>query len=396
MMKEQTKNMQNTIEKNESQVISYVTTIINELSIVTFIMICIVIAIAVWMSNHITKKIKNLLDGTQKFTQHELDYKIDITSNDEIGHLEKSFNNMAYEVQKLLSEQKELNEHLEEKVEEKTVELKDINKNLEQRVQTQLNINRQKDIQLLEQSKMASLGEMITMIVHQWKQPLNAINIVNSGMKLRIMLDKLTHEDINHDINVIEKQVKLMASTMDDFRNFFKQTKRIEYSVAEDIERAIDLVGDIYSSKDVRINFKSKSAAKTLGYPNDLIQVLINILNNARDIIVDNKLVSHDIQLTVDCDEKYVYVSIQDYAGGIPDDTIEHIFDPYFTTKDEDKGTGLGLYMSKAILEKVDATISVTNKKTVIDDKEYLGACFIIALLKVKEDKKESKKEETK
>jgi len=382
VLNEQTNQMQESVEKNKNKIEDYIKTIINELSIVTFIMILIVIVIAVWMSKYITDKIQNLLIGTEKFANHDLDYKIKVSSNDEIGLLEKSFNNMAYEVKKLHEEQKELNEHLEDKVEEKTALLQDLNKNLEQRVHDELKINRRKDVQLLEQSKMASMGEMITMIIHQWKQPLNAINIVNSGMKLRIMLDKLTKEDINHDNEVIEKQIKLMSSTMDDFKNFFKQTKKIQYSVKDTIQSTIDLVGNIYATKNVNIIFKPNCDAKTVGYPNEITQVLINILNNARDVILDHDLINHNIYITVYEDDKNICIGIQDCAGGIPEDIIEDIFNPYFTTKDDEKGTGLGLYMSKIILDKVGATISVQNEKLVIDGDEFEGAKFTVCLIK--------------
>jgi len=378
----QTSAMQEGIEQNKSKIKNYISTVINELSLATLLMALIVISIAVWMSNYITGKIENILTGTKKFAKHELDYDIKVTSNDEIGELERSFNNMAYEVRKLHDEQKELNEHLEEKVEEKTIQLQEINKNLEFRVQDELDKNRRKDVQLLEQSKMASMGEMISMIIHQWKQPLNAISIVNSGMRLRVMLNKLSTEDVTHDNNVIDKQVQLMSSTMDDFKNFFKQTDKIEFVVAQSIQKTIDLVGNIYSLKNVEVVFESKSQVKTTGYPNELIQVLINILNNARDIILDKKLKEQKIFITVVEAPTHHCIHIQDCAGGIPEEHLRDIFNPYFTTKKEDKGTGLGLYMTKVILDKVDATISVTNEKVQVNGKEFMGARFNICLVK--------------
>ena len=346
-------------------------------------MVLVVIFIAVWMSNYITSKIENLLMGTKKFARHELDYDIKVTSRDEIGDLERSFNNMAYEVRKLHTEQKELNEHLEEKVEEKTLQLQEVNHNLEQRVHDELDKNRQKDVQLLEQSKMASMGEMITMIIHQWKQPLNAISIVNSGMRLRVMLDKLNHDDVTHDNNVIDKQIRLMSSTMDDFKNFFKQTDKMEFSVVDTIQKTIDLVGNIYALKNVNIVFDSKSDVRTLGYPNELIQALINLLNNARDVIVSKNLREQSIFITIKENEEKLCLFIQDCAGRIPDEYLKDIFNPYFTTKSEEKGTGLGLYMTKVILTKVDATISVKNETVVSNGISYKGAKFEICLKKV-------------
>jgi len=221
------------------------------------------------------------------------------------------------------------------------------------------------------------------MIIHQWKQPLNAISIVNSGMRLRVMLDKLNSEDVTHDNNVIDKQIQLMSSTMDDFKNFFKQTEKIEFSLAKIIQKTMDLVGNIYALKNVDVIFISESEAKTIGYPNELIQVLINILNNARDIILDKNLKEQKIYITIEDIDKYHCIHIQDCAGGIPNGHLVDIFNPYFTTKKEDKGTGLGLYMTKVILDKVDATISVSNEKVEVDGKEFLGARFNICLVKV-------------
>ena len=385
VLNDQTSKMQATIEENKSEIEDYITTIINELSIFTVFMILVVIVIAVLVSKYITNKIENLLIGTKKFAKHDLDYKIKVTSNDEIGQLEKSFNNMTHEVKKLHQEQKDLNDHLEEKVEEKTILLKDLNKNLEDRIQEELEINRHKDIQLLEKNKMASMGEMMSMIIHQWKQPLNAINIVNSSIKLKIMLDKLTKEDIQHDNEVIDNQIKLMSSTMDDFRNFFKETKKTQYIVKENIQYTIDLLRNIYSAKDVNITFESNSEAKTIGYPNELTQVLINVLNNARDVILEKKLVKQNIYITIEEHSSTVCIHIQDSAGGIPVNILGKIFDPYFTTKDESAGTGLGLYMSKTILDKVNAKISVSNEEITLNGKEFFGAKFTICLDKFKQ-----------
>ena len=128
--------------------------------------------------------------------------------------------------------------------------------------------------------------------------------------------------------------------------------------------------------------FDSSSEARTVGYPNELIQVLINILNNARDIILDKDLKEQKIFITIDEKEDSHSIYIQDCAGGIPDGDLKKIFNPYFTTKKEEKGTGLGLYMTKVILDKVGAKISVTNVNVVAGEEKCIGAKFNISLVK--------------
>ncbi|AXH15482.1 signal transduction sensor histidine kinase [Malaciobacter mytili LMG 24559] len=381
----QTEHMKEIVDENDFEIKSFIKALINELTIVTFIMVVLVIAIAVWMSNYITAKIEKLLIGTQKFANNELDYRIEVHSNDEIGRLEKSFNNMASKIKNLIVKQNELNEHLEEKVEEKTKELKLINEHLEEKVKEEVSKNRQKDMQLVQQSKMASIGEMISMIIHQWKQPLNAISMINSGIELRLKLNQNVNEDLQKDNEGIKKQIELMSTTMEDFRDFFKNKQKAVYPVDKAINKTINLINDIFKSLGVFIKYEAHDKSlQTLGYENELIQVLINILNNARDIIKEKNCKVKIIDLTLQEIDDNIIITIKDYAGGIPVEIISKIFEPYFTTKAEDKGTGLGLYMCKSILEKVDATIEVKNSLTIYENIEYKGASFKITLKKYK------------
>ena len=378
----QTKIMEDSVLKNQKQINSYLKAIVQELSFVTIFMIIIVIAIAVLMSNYITNKIQNLLIGTQKFANNKLDYKIKVTSDDEIGNLENSFNNMASQIDSLIKEQKNLNDELEIKVKEKTTELIEINENLEEKVRISLNKNRQQDAQLIQQSKRAAMGEMISMIIHQWKQPLNAIDMINSALDLRLQMGINTEEDLKKDNLEIKKQTELMNQTMNDFKDFFKQTQKENYIVKDIVLKSIQLINHIYKSNGININIIKSNDASTEGFSNELIQVIINILNNARDIILEQKVKYTQIDIYLSVDSNYIYISIQDYAGGIPNEVLPKVFDPYFTTKEEDKGTGLGLHMSKMIIEKVNGTLEVQNNEIIKDDKKVIGANFIIKLPK--------------
>lgn len=279
----------------------------------------------------------------------------------------------------------DINKHLEEKVNEKTKELKNINEQLEQKVQVELSKNRQKEALLMQQSKMASVGEMISSIIHQWKQPLGIISVASSGMKLQIEMDDINKDEFIESTQNISEQIKHMTQTMDDFQNFFKQTPKKEYEVSDIARDAVILVNDIFKSKGIEINLKTEKEAVVYGYPNELIQVILNILNNARDIILEKNPDIYKIDIEIFQDDKNVFISIKDYAGGIPKDIIDRIFEPYFTTKPEDKGTGIGLYMSKTIIEKAKGTLSASNVETDIEGRLYHGAQFTINLpLKLK------------
>ncbi|AXX87590.1 signal transduction sensor histidine kinase [Malaciobacter marinus] len=381
ILQEQTINMKEIVDENNFEIKSFIKSLINELTVITFIMVVLVIAIAIWMSNYILSKIEKLLTGTKKFANNELDYRIKETSSDEIGKLEKSFNKMASKIKNLIVEQNELNEHLEEKVKEKTKELTIINAELENRVKQEVSNNRQKDMHLVQQSKMANIGEMVSMIIHQWKQPLNAISMINSGIELRLNLKQNDDESLSKDNQSIKKQINLMSNTMNDFRDFFKQKDKTIYKLDEVIHKTINLINDIYRSLGVKINYNTTNKElKTVGYENELIQVLLNVLNNARDIIKEKNCEIKRIDIEIISMGDDIIIQVKDYAGGIPKTIIENIFEPYFTTKSDEKGTGLGLYMCKSILNKVNAEINVENFSETFDDKEYFGANFKIII----------------
>ena len=357
--------------------------IINELSVVTFFMIIIIISIALLLSSYISSKIEKLLIGTKKFSQNKFDYRIKISSEDEIGNLEKSFNEMAEKINRLIIEQNQLNEHLEDKVEEKTKELILVNETLEKRVFKEVHENRQKDAQLIQASRMATLGEMISMILHQWRQPLTAISMIVSSQELRTLLGKNSISEQKKDNENIKKQIDLMSSTMSDFRDFFKINDKNEYLVNNMIKKSIKLVNNIFRYEGVfikyEVNDKNKSL-KTLGYENELIQVLINIFNNARDEIVKNKSECRDIKVSIDEKDDDIHILISDFAGGIDKEIKNNIFNAYFTTKDGDKGTGLGLYMCKSIMEKIDGEISIEDIYE--EETSQKGVQFILKIKK--------------
>jgi C4-dicarboxylate-specific signal transduction histidine kinase len=254
------------------------------------------------------------------------------------------------------------------------------NQILDAKVKSEVEKNIQKEKQLVIQSRSAALGDMMAAIIHQWKQPLNGISMSNGALKLHSQLGTLDDNELNKQTANIEKQIENMTRTMDDFKNFFKPQNEACYNVNDSINEVIKIVGKIYEIQNINIVTKFEDNVITSGYSNELAQVLINILNNARDAIVENDAKIKEIQISTYKHNNGCVITIKDLAGGIPESIIQDIFKPYITTKDEDKGTGIGLDMSKTIIEKVNGSIEAQNIHDTIDRNSYHGAVFTIKL----------------
>ena len=263
-------------------------------------------------------------------------------------------------------------------------EINILNKNLEKRVKEEVAKNIEKDKILNYQSRLAQMGEMISMIAHQWRQPLAIIASAAIGIKMKMALGKfdLAKEDKRKEFNKyldkqltdIEKFVQNLTLTIDDFRNFYKPNKKTSrINIAEASEKALDIIEASLCSKGINI-IKEYNSKKTVElYKNELMQVIINILKNSSDNFEEKSIKNGTIKLTTQDIEKGVELTICDNGGGINNDIIDNIFDPYFSTKDEKNGTGIGLYMSKMIIEKHH------NGKLGVQNHDE-GVCFKIAL----------------
>jgi signal transduction histidine kinase len=251
---------------------------------------------------------------------------------------------------------------------------------INQELQDELNVSREQ--MLFQQSKMAAMGEMIGNIAHQWRQPLSAITTASSGMKLKQEYGMLTNEDIIEFNDSIITHANYLSKTIDDFRNFFKSSKELEvFNVQKLVDNSIKLVESSYKHNyiDLVVNIKDDSMVE--GFFSEAIQAMINILNNAKDAIIsyngDAKIVVIDVMTEND----NVLISIQDSGGGIPNGIKEKIFEPYFTTKHQSQGTGIGLYMSNEIISKhLHGKIIVENKIFDYNGVECFGANFQIYL----------------
>jgi len=237
----------------------------------------------------------------------------------------------------------------ERELSEKTFKLQFLNDNLEKLVYEEVEKNRRKDKLMFAQSRHAQMGEMISMIAHQWRQPLNAIGAAVSVIDMRIYKNSLTNEIAKDITTKIQHYIEHLSSTIDDFRDFFKpqKTKRVtDFEII--FNKVYSLVKSSLMEKHISLSFSIKEVSKFLSYENELVQVVLNILTNAEDVLIDKNIKEAKIYIEVDKN----CLSISDNAGGIPEDIISKIFNPYFSTKEKKDGTGLGLYMSKIIVEE--------------------------------------------
>jgi signal transduction histidine kinase len=358
ILKHQTENIEVIVKNNKFEIDKFINNLINELTIVTALMVIFIIIIALLLSNYISAKIEKLLLGTNKFSNNELDYRIEVSSNDEIGKLEKSFNNMAIKIQNLIKDEKELNESLEQKVKDGIKKA------------------RQQEQLLIQQSRLASLGEMIGNIAHQWRQPLNALGLIIQNIQFSYYNNELDDKFIDKSVNKANLLTDNMSKTIDDFRNFFKPNKvKKIFDLNNSIDKSIDLINTPFVNKYIEIikKFDPKNI-EILGYSNEFSQVIINILNNAKDAFKESTTKHKRIIVRTFTKDSRAFIEISDNATGIKEDMIEKVFDPYFTTKEEGQGMGIGLYMSKTIIEK-----NMNSKLNVFNNKNN-GASFILEL----------------
>jgi len=241
----------------------------------------------------------------------------------------------------------------------------------------------QREKMLVIQSKMAAMGEMLGNIAHQWKQPLNTISICASNLQIQKELGFIKDQDniVEDMTNNISKSIRYMSDTINDFQNYLKPNKLEScFYLKDTINKVEGLLSALCKTNDIKIIKNLQEDIHLCSFQNELIQVLINIIKNAIDELINLKDTDRIIKIDIYSEDNDEIIVIHDSAGGIPNDIINKVFEPYFTTKKEE-GTGIGLYMSKQIVTAhLNGTISVTNEPFIIDNKEYKGAKFVIKL----------------
>ena len=231
---------------------------------------------------------------------------------------------------------------------------------------------------MIEQNKMAAMGEMIGNIAHQWKQPLAVITTVSSGIKvskeLGIPID--TNKEMQSLDNILLNATHL-SQTIDDFKDFFKKKESTIFNLDNVVNKTINLINSTLIHNNIKINIEIEHI-KLIGLDNELVQVLINIINNAQDALKDSTKNNKQINIKVYKKDLSAYIEISDNAGGIQEDIIPNIFEAYFTTKNSTNGTGIGLHMAQKIIkDHFNGKIIVKNVTTIDNTK---GAMFNIIL----------------
>lgn len=369
ILNKQSNNMEDIVNKNQIEIQEFIKSLINELFFITIILIILIIFIAVKMSNYIISKINNLLIGTKKFSNNELSYRIKITSNDEIGELERSFNDMAIEINNLLSTQKDLNEHLEDKVDEKTRELLEINEYLEKEVESRTNSLKIALLKAQNSDKVKST--FLANMSHEIRTPLNSIIGFSEILSNNYNLD----ESSKKYSLIIEESAKSLLSIINDILDISKiESGNFDINIVEtNIHKICENIFELFLNKaiDKNINFifnmdeKIPYCVLTDGIR--IRQVLLNLINNALKFTPENGEIDFNISI-VEQREKNIKLRflIKDNGIGIPLDKVSSIFEPFIQVDNESnrkyEGTGLGLSICSHIIKLLDSKIEVSSK----------------------------------
>jgi len=241
----------------------------------------------------------------------------------------------------------------------------------------------EKDEILLQQSKIATMGEMLENIAHQWRQPLSIISTSASGLQLNLEMKNFDEKILDEGLDNIIHTTNYLSQTIEDFRDFFSNKKLVElFDVSSVIDKTLYLMTSRFTSSEINIQINKEKSSNVKGVKNELIQCLMNVFSNTRDEFEKKVSINHIKLLVINIynDKDNVIIEILDNAGGIPDNIISKVFDAYFTTK-EKSGTGIGLFMTKKIIEKsFNGKIEVKNKEFDYANKTYIGASFRIMI----------------
>jgi len=237
-------------------------------------------------------------------------------------------------------------------LESRNRELEELNRTLEIKIAQEVEKSEQRQFLLIKQGRLAAMGEMIGNIAHQWRQPLNALGIIVQDFKMAFEYGELDKQYLDESVKKSKALIGYMSKTIDDFRNFFSPNKQKEsFSVAAKINDTISFVSASFENNGIELVSELEDDSYINGYPNEFVQVVLNIVSNAKDAIVLHEIKNGFVKIKISKTEDKSKIEITDNGGGIPKDIIDKVFDPYFTTKDKGHGTGIGLYMSKVIIE---------------------------------------------
>ncbi len=311
-----------------------------------------------------------VFNGEVKELSHSI-IMININTHDKYRLKKKRYTSVKAKVENLLEI-----EALSNIAKVSSYELEELNKELEKKVKQEVEKNLRKDAILIHRSRLAQMGEMMSLIAHQWKQPLSAISATSSGLHIKIELDMYDKEFFLNSLTKIEEFVNHLSTTIDDFSNFFKPSKnKKEFYLYQAINKALSIATYSLSKNSIDVELDLDETLKINSYQNELIQVLLNLIKNAENILIKREIENPKIKIKLYKDENgRIIINVKDNGGGIEKKILNKIFEPYFSTKATKDSTGLGLYMSKFIIkESLSGDLEVKNEQD--------GASFSIILV---------------
>lgn len=292
----------------------------------------------------------------------------------------------------IISNFKKLHTTLQGNVLEKTKALQKLNDTLEIKIKKEVENSRKKDILMFQQARLASMGEMIANIAHQWRQPLGSIMMIMQGFQTKSELGKLTPEIIDSKVKDALLLAENMSETLDNFQNFFKPTKEKEsFSLKSVIKHSLTLSKYILEQHKIKVSINISNTIKLHTYYNELSHVFLNIIANAEDALSSTEGEKFIEIIAKEVNQK-IFIYITDNGGGIKKDVLPHIFEPYFTTKYKSNGTGIGLYMSQQIIEKhMQGIIRCKNVCYTINNNKFEHCTLFTIILPMKESTTDDK-----
>ncbi len=278
---------------------------------------------------------------------------------------------------------KKLHYSLEENVANKTEALLQLNRSLESRIKREVESSRKKDNIMFQQARLASMGEVLQNIAHQWRQPLGTLMMIIQGLQSKYLSGKLDEKLVEESVDDAIKIGQSMSETLDDFRNFFAPNKvKQSFDILRAIQKAIELSKYQLEKEKIELILHAKAPIRTYGFKNELIHVMLNIINNAKDkLISETEISKKTILIILKQNKTSAVISVIDNGGGIDEEILPKIFDPYFTTKHQSIGTGIGLYMSKQMVEThMGGKIDCQNIRYRFEKHEDFSACAMFTV----------------
>lgn len=263
------------------------------------------------------------------------------------------------------------------KIEDKNRELEELNRDLERRVQEEIAKQEEKDRVLREQRRVLKMGAVISSVAHHWRQPLNILSLIAQKLKLAKKRKNLTNELIDKNLDKMIEIVESMSNTIESFRTFFATGEKLtKFDIVDVIKESLKFLEEDLRESRIEIKFNFDENIEMLGYPNELKQVILNIVKNSKDAILNQKDIEvKAIYITLLREKDRVVIQIVDTGGGIESENLDRVFEPYFTTREQNKG--LGLYISKLLIkESMNGEMRVEN----VDSVDFKGTKILIEL----------------